>query len=117
MNVPAWPVSRSMRVVALATVLAAAPVSAEPAKPLEGLADVVVDLSRKVMNLGSGPYSNALIFDPPPGFTDGRPYGQGGMVIKPPDTDRDMVMDRLTMGSFLSELLGRLVEPWLWKPS
>jgi hypothetical protein len=105
--------------VALALGLVADVASADPAKtkPIEGLADVVIDLSRAVMNLGAGPYSRALIFEPPPGFTDARPYGQGGMVIRPPDIDRAMVMGRVTIDRAISELLGRLLEPWLWKPS
>jgi hypothetical protein len=117
MNLPGRRVCRTMRVIALAILLAAAPAVAQPAKPIEGMADVVMDLSRAVMNLGAGPYSRALIFEPDPNFTDARPYGQGGMVIKPPDVDRDMVMGRTTLGMAISEVLGRLLVPWLWRPS
>lgn len=118
MNRPVRRVSPVMR-AALAFVLLADVASADPpkARPIEGMADVVMDLSRAVMNLGVGPYSRALIIEPPAGFTDARPYGQGGMVIKPPDVDRGMVTGRVTLDSTLAELLAKLIEPWLWKSS
>ncbi|HEY5934543.1 MAG TPA: hypothetical protein VIU61_07910 [Kofleriaceae bacterium] len=107
-----------MRAAVLVLALLPGLAHADPkTKPIEGMADVVLDLSRAVMNLGAGPFSRALIYEPPPGFADARPYGQGGMVIKPPDIDRDMVIGRVTIESTLAELLGRLLEPWLWKSS
>lgn len=118
MNLPVWLVSTPMRAAALVLAMLPGVAHADPkTKPIEGMADVVVDLSRAVMNLGSGPFSRALIFEPPPDFADSRPYGQGGMVIKPPDVDRDMVIGRVTIDSTLAEILARLIEPWLWKPT
>lgn len=86
-----------MRAFALFAVLAS-PAAADPKKPDVTLPDVVKEALDKIKVKPTqgvvgmdGVMASGIVIEPPP-HPDARPYGKGGMVIAPPETNDPMAL-------------------------